>query len=100
MRLSNNKIMHFQMEKRKNEKKEWLKKSHGLEFLHFIFKIFKVVSISQPRNIFMWLKCMYIIVEYEKQWNFLFKISIKNFDLKLMLKKQKKKKKKLMEKMD
>ena len=43
-------------------KNEWLKKSHGLEFLHFIFKIFKVVSISQPRNMFMWLKCMYIIV--------------------------------------
>ena len=33
---------------------------------------------------------MCIIVEYEKQWNFLFKISIKNFDLKLMLKKKKK----------
>ena len=30
----------------------------------------------------MWLKCMCIIVEYEKQWNLLVKISIKNFDMK------------------
>ena len=47
-------------------KNEWLKNSLGLKFLHFIFKIFKVISISQPRNIFMWLKCMCIIFEYEK----------------------------------
>ena len=35
---------------------------------------------------FMWLKCMCILVEHEKQWNSLDRSSIKNFDLKLLLK--------------
>ena len=44
---ANNKIMCFQIQNEINKKlpskkNEWLKNSHGLWSLHFIFKIFKV----------------------------------------------------------
>ena len=52
----------------------------------FYFQDFQSHLYLSTKNMFMWLKCMCIMVKHEKQWNSLDRSGIKNFDLKLLLK--------------